>query len=61
MLASISSSMRVPWGRSQVVVPSTLISGSFSSVSMMSSKYSASLEPWVRLVIFAGFPLVSWA
>ena len=58
MFPSISSSMRVPWGRSHVVSRSTSISGSFVSVSTMSSKYCAGL-PSVLEVMRAGLPEVS--
>ena len=59
MFASIRSSIRVPRGRSQVVVDSAWISGSLLSVSMTSSKYCASVAVGVREVTLAGVPLVS--
>jgi hypothetical protein len=59
MFASISNSIRVPWGRSHAVVSSCLISGSFVSVSMINSKYFAVSDPFGREVIRAGLPEVS--
>jgi len=63
MFASISNSIRVPWVGERSDSPgarssSTEISGSLVSVSMISSKYCARSEFWVRDVIFAGFPEV---